>query len=101
MKRTLVIYTTKPEHTEENARLIGSVFDELQAHAPEGLRYLVLRYGEGRSVHVVEQPDGAPSLSDFEAFRAFQKSASERWLVRPEVSEVTVVGSYGMMPDAA
>ena len=101
MKRTLVIYTTKLEHTEENARLIGSVFDELQAHAPEGLRYMVLRYGEGRFVHMVEQRDGVPSLSDFEAFRAFQKSASERWLVRPEVSEVTVVGSYGMMLDAA
>jgi hypothetical protein len=96
MNRTLVIYTTKPERIEENARLISSVFDELQAQAPEGLRYTVLRYGEGRFLHLVEQRDGAPSLPDFEAFRAFQKGASERWLVRPEVSEVTVVGSYGM-----
>jgi hypothetical protein len=45
---------------------------------------------------LVEQRDGAPSLPDFEAFRAFQKGATERWLTRPEVSEVTVVGSYGV-----
>jgi hypothetical protein len=100
MKRVIVSYTTKPEHTEENARLIRLVFDELKAHAPAGLGYVAFRYGEGRFVHVVEQRDGAPSLQDFEAFRAFQKSAGERWLVRPEVSEVTVVGSYGMMQDA-
>jgi hypothetical protein len=101
LNRTLVIYTTKPEHTEENARLISSVFDELQAKAPKGLRYMVLRYGEGGFLHLVEQRDGAPSLPDFDAFRAFQKGASERWLVRPEVNQVTVVGSYGMIPDAA
>jgi hypothetical protein len=96
MNRTLVIYATKPEHAEENARLIRSVFDELQTQAPEGLRYTVLRYGEGQFLHLVEQRDGAPSLPDFEAFRAFQKGATERWLTRPEVSEVTVVGSYGV-----
>ncbi len=101
MKRTLVIYTTKPEHTEENARLIGNVFDALHTHTPEGLRYMVLHYGEGCFVHLVQQSDEAPPLSDFEAFRAFQKSAAERWLVRPQVSEVTVVGSYGMLLDTA
>jgi hypothetical protein len=101
MKRTLVMYTTKPEHAEENARLIGNVFDELHTHAPEGLRYMVLHYGEGCFVHLVEQHDGAPPLSDFEAFRAFQKNAGERWLVRPQASEVTVVGSYGMLPGTA
>jgi hypothetical protein len=100
MKRKLVIYTTKPEHTAENARLIGRVFDELRTHAPAGLRYLVLRCGEGRFAHFVEERGVAPTLADFEAFRAFQKSASERWLVRPEVSEVAVLGSYGILPDA-
>jgi len=86
MKRTLVIYTNKLEHAEENARLIGSVFDELQAHAPEGLRYMVLRYGEGRFVHLVEQRDGAPSLSDFEAFSAFSEEC-RRTMARPARGE--------------
>lgn len=99
MKRTLVMYTTKPEHTQENARLIRGVFDALHAHEPEGLSSRVLRYGEGCFVHLVERRDGAPSLPDFEAFRAFQKNAAERWLVRPQVNEVTVVGSYGMLTD--
>lgn len=101
MKRTLVMYTTKPEHTAENTRLICNVFDELHTHAPEGLRYMVLRYGEGCFVHLVEQRDGAPSLRDFEAFRAFQKHADERWLARPQANEAAVVGSYGMPSDTA
>jgi hypothetical protein len=100
MKRTLVLYATKLHLADENAHLIERVFDELRAQAPEGLRYMVLRYGEGRFAHLVEQRDGAPSLTDFEAFRAFQKNVGERWIARPEVSEVTVVGSYGMMPNA-
>lgn len=99
MKRTIVTYTTKAGHADENARLIAGVFDQLHARAPEGLRYMVLRYGEDHFVHVVEQDAGAPSLSDLDAFRAFQENASQRWLARPEVNEVTIVGSYGMLQD--
>ncbi len=39
---------------------------------------MFLRHGEGRFVHIVEQNEGGPSLSDLQAFRAFQKDAGER-----------------------
>jgi hypothetical protein len=58
MKRTLVRYKTKPEQAEENARLIGKVFQELQATSPDGVRYLVLRLGDGTFLHFVETADG-------------------------------------------
>ena len=35
MKRTLVRYRTKPEHAQENERLIEKVFQELRARSPE------------------------------------------------------------------
>jgi hypothetical protein len=101
MKPVHVTYSTKPECTEENARLIRAVFEELRVKAPNGLRYMVLRHGDGRFVHFVEQRDGAPGLSDFEAFRAFQKDASERFQGRPEANEVQVVGAYGIELDVA
>jgi hypothetical protein len=43
MKRTLVRYKAKPEMAHENERLITDVFRELQAKAPDGVRYATLR----------------------------------------------------------
>src|SRR5262249_51052000 len=63
MRRVVVRYQTRPEAADENARLIADVFRELEAKAPEGLRYLVLRLADGGFVHVVEQAEGAPSLT--------------------------------------
>ena len=54
MKRTLVRYRTKPEQAQENERLIGKVFQELQAKSPEGVRYLALKLDDGTFVHFVE-----------------------------------------------
>jgi hypothetical protein len=101
MKAMHVTYSTKPEYTDENTRLIRAVFEELRATAPSGLRYMVLRHGDGRFVHFVEQNDGSPGLSDFEAFRAFQKDAGVRMQGRPSANEVQVVGAYGFGLDAA
>jgi hypothetical protein len=101
MKPMHVTYSTKPEYTHENTRLIRAVFEELRIKAPSGLRYMVLRHGEGRFVHIVEQNEGGPSLSDLQAFRAFQKDAGERIQGRPSANEVEVVGTYGFEFDMA
>src|SRR3989442_1255096 len=53
MKRTLVRYKTKPDRAQENQRLIESVFAELEAKSPDGIRYLVLRLDDGTFVHFV------------------------------------------------
>ncbi len=48
MKRTLVRYKAKPEMAHENERLITDVFRELQAKAPDGVRYTALIVGNYR-----------------------------------------------------
>ena len=99
MKEVLVNYTTKPEQTEENARLISAVFEELKSRAPTGICYLAMRDEGGGFSHFIHVEDGAPSLTQFASFRAFQASIGERCLEPPRQKPVTVVGSYNMLPD--
>ena len=99
MKRTLVRYKTKPEQADENARLIQNVFRELKAKAPAGVRYAVLRLGDGTFVHIAETEDGAPPIPSLDAFRAFQAGIKERCLEPPQPNEAMVVGNYRMLPD--
>jgi len=49
MKRTLIRYKTKPDLAQENQRLIESVFAELEAKSPDGVRYLVFALLTARS----------------------------------------------------
>jgi len=97
MKRTLVRYKTKPEKAQENQRLIENVFEELHAKAPEGLRYLALRLGDGTFVHFVSVEDGAASVTSMEAFRVFQDGIKERCTEPPQAAEATIVGNYRML----
>jgi len=96
MKRVIVSYRIKPEHIEENGRLIEAVFAELSTSRPEGLRYMSFRGEGGRFVHIAERAEGAADLPEFDSFRKFQKSFAERCLVRPDVTSIEIVGSYGM-----
>ena len=70
MKRTVVRYRTKPEMADENQRLIENVFAELQTKSPEGIRYLVMKLGDGKFIHFViaESDDGASPLPQLEPF---------------------------------
>lgn len=99
MKQVLISYTTKPERTEENARLIQDVVDELKVKAPAGLRYFVLRDENGRFSHFVQIEEGAAPLNEFASFQVFQEGAGERYLEGPVRSTVTIVGSFGMLPN--
>ena len=47
MKRTLIRYKTRPELAEKNAQLIASVFKQLEAAKPDGVRYVSLRLMAG------------------------------------------------------
>lgn len=99
MKRILIRYKTKPERTEENARLIEQVFRELKAKSPEGVRYLALKLGDGTFVHfvTVETEDGASPIAGLEAFRSFQSGIKERCLEPPQAGDATIVGNYRML----
>jgi radical SAM superfamily enzyme with C-terminal helix-hairpin-helix motif len=97
MKRTLVRYKTKPEQAEENARLIGNVFQELQAKSSDGVRYLALRLDDGTFLHFVETADGTSPIPALEAFRSFQSGIKERCIEPPRSGDVTIVGNYRMI----
>ena len=62
MKRTVIRYRTKPDKAEENARLVAAVFEELEAQAPDGVRYMALRLADDSFVHIVETEEGTSPL---------------------------------------
>ena len=99
MKRTLVRYKTRPETAQENQRLIEKVFQELQARAPTGVRYLALKLTDGTFIHfsMVETDDGANPIPALEAFRSFQSGIKERCIEPPQAGDATIVGNYRML----
>ena len=99
MKRTVVRYRTKPEMADENQRLIENVFAELQTKSPEGIRYLVMKLGDGTFIHFViaESDDGASPLPQLEAFQSFGSGIAERCIEQPQTGAVTIVGDYRML----
>ena len=99
MRRTVVRYRTKPERTEENERLIADVFRELGARSPDGVRYLVLKLGDGTFIHfvTVDTDAGVSPLPGLEAFRRFQSGALERCFEAPVSADATVVGAYRVL----
>jgi hypothetical protein len=99
MKRTLIRYKTKSERTQENQRLIESVFEELDAKSPDGVRYLVLRLDDGTFVHfvAVDTEDSASPIPGLEAFQLFQRGIKERCIEPPQSRAATVVGNYRML----
>jgi hypothetical protein len=101
MKRTVVRYKTKPDMADENARLIGKVFDELRAKSPKDVRYLALRLADGTFVHfsIADTPDGKSPIPTLDAFRTFQDGIKERCVEPPQSNDVTIVGNYRMLAE--
>jgi hypothetical protein len=97
MKRTVVRYRTKPEQADANERLIAAVFEELRAEAPDGVRYLVLRLGDGTFLHFAAVEAGARSVTGLAAFQPFQAGIGERCSEKPHQAEAAIVGNYRML----
>jgi hypothetical protein len=91
----MVRYRVKPGRAEENEALVRAVYEELAAKRPAGMRYSTSSLDDGRTfVHLHESGDGAPNMSEFDAFREFQRGIAERCEEPPVVTELTEVGSY-------
>jgi hypothetical protein len=99
MKRTLIRYTTSTAMADKNAELIASVFVELKAAKPEGVRYLSLRLDDDTFIHLVETAadDGSSILPKLAAFQAFQSGIRERCVEPPLVRAAKIVGNYRML----
>ncbi len=102
MKKVVVRYKVRPEHADENQRLVEAVFAELAATAPEGLRYGTFRLDDGGTfVHVasIETEDGSNPLSELAAFKEFTSGLPARCEEPPLALDATVVGSYRLLSD--
>jgi hypothetical protein len=84
---------------DKNAELIASVFVELKAAKPEGVRYLSLRLDDDTFIHLVETAadDGSSILPKLAAFQAFQSGIRERCVEPPLVRAARIVGNYRML----
>jgi hypothetical protein len=97
MKSTLVRYKTRPDQVQENERLIAQMFRELEQKAPEGVRYLALKLGDGTFVHFSMTDDGASPIPALEAFRSFQDGIKKRCIEPPQSGDAIIVGDYRML----
>jgi hypothetical protein len=100
--RTIVVrYETKPERAEDNVGLVEAVFAQLNGLDPGGFGYATFRLEDGNTfIHIVrETSEGAISLNELSAFRAFTENVGERCLVPPDAKGATVVGSYNFFAD--
>ena len=99
MPTTRVIrYRTKPEHADENERLVRNVFAELAERRPEGLQYATFRLDDGVSfVHVAVTDGEENPLMSSPAFAAFQSAIGERCAEGPIPATATVIGNFGLL----
>jgi hypothetical protein len=96
MNVTRVIrYTTKPECAEENARLVGAVFADLDALKPEGPQYQSFQLADGLTfVHVVTMTGQENPLLASKAFLDFSSKVADRCTEGPLALEATTLGDY-------
>jgi len=96
MNTVMVTYKPKAERADENQALVESVFAELGAADPGGVRYATLRLADGRFVHIAEVEADPNPLSEIGAFAEFQKDIADRCEPGegPDVQSATLVGSY-------
>jgi hypothetical protein len=94
----MVRYKVQPERAEENAELVRAVYAELAEKRPEGLHYATFRLPDGVSfLHVVIETEGPGRiLGEIAAFQAFSADIASRCDEPPAVTEITLVGSYGV-----
>jgi hypothetical protein len=93
MSTIVVRYRTKPEHADENERLVAAVYAELAERGPDGFAYMTFRPDDGTFVHIADV-EGESPLGESEAFSAFQAGLGERCEEGPNPQPATLVGSY-------
>ncbi|GAA0371488.1 hypothetical protein GCM10009541_12540 [Micromonospora gifhornensis] len=96
MTTMLITYRVRPERLDEHLSLLDEVYRELAHTRPPGLRYQSLRLDDGHCfIDVVIGPHLPAPLPSLPAFVRYRAGFDER-CQDFEMSEVSVVGSYGM-----
>ena len=95
MTRAVVVrYRTRPDTADDNERLIETVFQELAAVRPGGIRYSAFRLDETTFVHVAVFDSDANPLEALPAFQAFTSGIADRCEEPPAPAAGRLVGSY-------
>jgi hypothetical protein len=98
MGSSMVRYKVKPERAAENEALVKAVYEQLGRERPAGLHYATFKLPDGVSfMHVVFETDQPGRiLGEVAAFQAFTADIEARSDEPPVVTEITLVGSYGV-----
>lgn len=98
-RATVVRYTTRPEASDENERLIKAVFAQLADERPDGMRYVAIRLDDGVSfVHVAVLDGEDNPLLALGAFGEFVSAIDSRCVDGPTPVSGSVIGDYGTKP---
>jgi len=99
MGSTMVRYKVRPDRADENVALVEAVYAELARERPEGLHYATFRLPDGVSfLHLVVETDRPGSiLGRIAAFQAFSADIESRCDEPPVATEITLVGSFGIV----
>jgi hypothetical protein len=98
MGSSMVRYKVQPDRADENEALVKAVYEQLGRERPEGLHYATFKLPDGVSfMHVVFETDQPGRiLGEVAAFKAFTAEIESRCEEPPVVTELTLVGSYGV-----
>ncbi len=98
MGSSMVRYKVLPDRADENVTLVKAVYEQLGRERPDGLHYATFRLPDGVSfMHVVFETDQPGRiLGEVAAFKAFSGDIEARCEEPPVVTELTLVGSYGV-----
>jgi quinol monooxygenase YgiN len=98
MGSSMIRYKVRPDRAAENESLVKAVYEQLGRERPDGLHYATFKLPDGVSfMHVVFETDQAGRiLNELEAFKAFVAEIESRCEEPPVVTELTLVGSYGV-----
>jgi hypothetical protein len=94
----MVRYTVRPERADENASLVRAVYEQLGRDRPDDLHYVTFRLPDGVSfMHIVFETDQPGRiLGETDAFKVFVTDIEDRCDEPPVVTDLSVVGSYGI-----
>jgi hypothetical protein len=100
MSHTLVSYTVKPGHEEENAALVRAVFEELAQKRPDGLRYAVFYMPDSRQFIHLYTNEGSPTgVQGLDSFKAFVNGAQDRHERPATFAQPELIGDYRTFDD--
>jgi translation elongation factor EF-1beta len=98
MGSSMVRYKVRPDQADVNESLVRAVYEQLAKDRPDGLHYATFKLPDGVSfLHIVIETDQPGRiLNEVAAFKAFADGVEGRSDEPPVVTELTLVGSYGV-----